>query len=349
MPVSLTFLALSAAAINGETRGVLSAGWTHVGPAEEHTFHLSLVPRQPDALAEAVTSVSDPRNASGGFRRYLTEDDLARLLKPVGLEPVEAWLHEAGATTQRQAHGSGQVLKVQASSAATEQLFGAPLARYRSGALVVSRALGVPRSLPPALPTHVSAFVEAVHGLFELPHRPGTRPRANLKGVSCDFKGELIDPNILKSQYGYPEPSEPRGGVSQGVAAFEDAEFSPDDVVAFEAYCELPRPCPLAPPQTCRRVPASPPVANDRRRADFGGHHAARCMQLMHRSAHQQYVGKPDPNLDPEPIPVHRSPSQRDPASEGAQPWRILRRGEPRHSVHCGHGCRYTVVVSFAD
>ena len=170
--------------------------------------------------------------------------------------------------------------------------------------------------------------------MFELPHRPSTRPRANLKGVSCDFKGDLIDPNVLQSQYGYPEPSEPRGGISQGVAAFEDAEFSPDDVKAFEAYCESIHPNLLPSPHrhVCRGLANFPRHIGDlaqcasRRVGDnFSQLHASMSSAIRLGNLPHKHTAVTRLQPDAEPIPLRRSPSQRESSSEGAEPWRVLR------------------------
>jgi len=108
----------------------------------------------------------------------------------------------------------------------------------------------VPGSAAPPLP----ASVEAILGMYDLPKPATTRPTAHAtpeveqggagptvaQQRDCQFKGDIIDPDVLAKQYGWPTPSNTTGKVSQGVAAFEDAEFKPSDVAAFEVAYKLP-------------------------------------------------------------------------------------------------------------
>lgn len=69
-----------------------------------------------------------------------------------------------------------------------------------------------------------------------VPPRPGYLG----KGLSCDFKGDIIDPDVIATVY---KTGGSKGGTtltSQGVAAFEDAEFKQTDVDAFQKAYNLP-------------------------------------------------------------------------------------------------------------
>ena len=240
----------AAAATSRAIMTMAPSTWRPVGlaPAEfAATFHISLNRRKPEALAAAVALVSDPRNISGRFRHYLSDDDIAALVQPISIIPVEEWLHSSGADVVRLASSSGQVLEVRANMSVVVALFGSTLSRYRSedGFEVFRSSTLSPPNVP--VPLRLRGLVEAVHGLFDLPHRPSTRPRMRLsreplhqQGLGCQFKGDIVDPTVLQQQYRYPNTSLPYGRVSQGVAAFEDAQFDPNDVTAFEAYYQLP-------------------------------------------------------------------------------------------------------------
>ncbi|KAL1521607.1 hypothetical protein AB1Y20_021266 [Prymnesium parvum] len=226
----------------GTALGALSLAWvegagsalpTRVLPNETVTFTLVLSRKRPSALADAVAAVSSP--ASPRFRQYLSDDELAALLEPSGLREVEEWLARdaPSAAIARRAHGSGQVLEVRARAAEVSRLLGVSLARF--GRLVRSAAQP---AAPPPLPRRVATHVSAVLGIYHLP--PPTPTRPTLRTASeCDFKGDVVDPDVLARQYGWTG-AKASGRVSQGVAAFEDAEFMPSDVAAFEAAYHLP-------------------------------------------------------------------------------------------------------------
>ena len=223
-------------------------------PHELVPFSLVLTRQRPHALAEAVASVSDPE--SSHFRRYMDDAAVAQLLQPTDLGAVESWVRRGApsARVQRRAHGSGQVLSVEAPAAEVSMLLGVQLRRV--GRLV--RA--VPGSAAPPLPASVEPHVETVLGIYDPGRSPTTRPTSAQAGPAveqpgdtgpsavaqqqrdCQFKGDIIDPDVLAKQYGWPTPSgkSATGKVSQGVAAFEDAEFKPSDVAAFEVAYQLP-------------------------------------------------------------------------------------------------------------
>eukprot|EP00935_MAST-01C_sp_MAST-1C-sp1_P000918 g918.t1 len=214
---------------------------------ENVTFGLVLTRQRPRALAAAVDAVSNP--TSPRFRQYLSDEEIASLLRPTDLEAVEDWVANGApnADVVRRAHGSGQVLEVTAPAAEVAGLFQIQLARF--GPLVRAADQDAPR---PPFPARVAPHISTVMGIFELPPRATTRPswstdatnnRSHEDGLSCDFKGDIIDPNVLAKQYEWPTPgneSEGPARVSQGVAAFEDAQFKPSDVTAFEAAYSLP-------------------------------------------------------------------------------------------------------------
>jgi tripeptidyl-peptidase-1 len=206
-----------------------------VAANETISFTLALTRQRPHALATAVAEVSDPE--SPRFRQYLSDQQLSELLEPTGLVTVESWLTDGmpSAALTRRAHGSGQVIDVSARAEEVSSLLGTRLARF--GRLV--RA-ATPDAPPPPLPPHVAPHVSAVLGVYELPTPAATRPSRVRVGTSCDFKGDIIDPNVLAKQYDWPAARAGTGRVSQGVAAFEDAQFNPSDVAAFEAAYSLP-------------------------------------------------------------------------------------------------------------
>ena len=217
-----------------------------VAPSENVTFSLVLTRQRPRALADAVDAVS--RISSPRYRQYLSDSEIAALLVPTNREAVEEWVYvdAPDASIVRQAHGSGQVLEITAPAAQVAALFRVTLARF--GSLVRAADQSSPR---PPLPDRVAPHIAAVIGVFELPPRASTRPSwpqapahdGGSDALSCDFKGDLIDPNVLAKQYEWPAAhgaGADTSHVSQGVAAFEDAQFNPSDVTAFEAAYHLP-------------------------------------------------------------------------------------------------------------
>jgi len=87
--------------------------------------------------------------------------------------------------------------------------------------------------VPPAL----LAYVWAVFDLVELLPVPPKRVFS-----SGGDPGDKVEPDVIHKQYGLTgeESIGGRTSTSQGVAAFEQAEFRPSDVAAFEAHYKLP-------------------------------------------------------------------------------------------------------------
>ena len=108
-----------------------------------------------------------------------------------------------------------------------------------------AKAVGILRSLSAfRLPVALETHVDAILGLDDFSPPPRAVRRQMSAGIGCDFKGEIIDPFVISTQYGIPNHTQVQrplgdGSWSQGVAAFEQAEFKQTDVDAFDKAYDL--------------------------------------------------------------------------------------------------------------
>lgn len=234
-------------------RDLLALLLPHVSAAavrddEVATFTLSLHSARPTALADAVFSVSDP--GSPRFRKYLTDAQIEDLVAPPAsaLAAVESWLSAALPRAVRRRGGHGSLVHVNCSAAAAAALFGVELAA--SGGTGAPRVVRCTSACAPRLPSSVAPYVDSVLGLSEPPAPPTTRPTRPAPTTAYSkcggWKGRPVDPNVLAKQYEYPSGGAAGcggaagSGVSQGVAAFQQAQFRQSDVDAFDANYSLP-------------------------------------------------------------------------------------------------------------
>jgi len=196
-------------------------------------------------LEASLAAISDSR--SPRFRKYLSDAEIADLVRPRdgAAEAVEAWAHEmmgGDVQLERSKHGEYVLLSSTASSVSKAfrgliddvSIFTHDASSTRALRAVAPSA--TPSSLvPSALKDHVSSVLDLTE-LFPIPPRK--------KNLSADGQpGDKIEPPILHKQYGLLDDPEAIGGrtsTSQGVAMFEQAEFRPADLVAFQKAYGLP-------------------------------------------------------------------------------------------------------------
>jgi len=223
-------------------------GWIASGQAAASTV-LSLKfimrPAEPSSsLDRAFHAVSDPLNSTGRFRRYLSHDEIAALVSPQpGAEKaLQEWWAAAGAKGHWTRSRHGDVLTMTCTVEHLLRVFPeAAMHRFEHPSMSGD---GIFRSLTPAaLPAALSDHVLSVLGLGDF-GAPPRAVRARSSKIGCDFKGAIIDPPVIAHQYGIPNastrPANAAQVSSQGVAAFEDAEFKQSDVDAFDKGYGLP-------------------------------------------------------------------------------------------------------------
>ena len=191
----------------------------------------ALKPADGEALEKTLLSISDPHHSR--FRQYLSHDGVKQLVKPVDgandavLSWVKKHLGEPSSSVfiskhEEFMHVATTLQKARSAFAINKDDL---TASKKSGTTIV------PISLTP--------YVYAIFGVFDTQPQSSRRAKFNVTG---QFKGIDITPQILYKQYNMG-PSDVGGKSdknSQGVAAFEDAEFKQTDVDAFQKYYKLP-------------------------------------------------------------------------------------------------------------
>jgi len=253
------FLACAAASARAlaihEAPAQLPHGWeadgTMLEASTQHTLRFWLKPsRGMAALEDKLMAVSTP--GSPEYRVFPSHADIAQLCAPRdGWEPeLRAWLGDGGdvhGPVELTVSKHGDFVSVTRSVSAWEGILGSglrfvrlsnPASKAKGRHVVrlepsprVYAARNSQQHVPPALTRHVAA----IFGLTDLyPIPAGAAATAD---PTCkQFKGQQVDPDVLAKQYRVPPPlTTPLAkGMSQGVAAFEDAEFKPTDVAQFQ-------------------------------------------------------------------------------------------------------------------
>jgi len=224
-------------------------GWyatsTKVDHLERATIRLALRSASKSALGDVFETVSDPK--SSRYRKFLTDEEVAHLVEPPPgtLKAVTDWVSSQlgeGAQVEQNRHGDG--LLVSATRRSLLQAFAGHIVNFTSFQHADSpgrrevRAVAVdgasPSSVvPSALLPHVWAAFDLVD-LLPVPVRRRERLGAD--------PGDKVEPPVIHNQYNLTESEciGGRTGTSQAVAAFEQAQFLPTDVAAFEKAYGLP-------------------------------------------------------------------------------------------------------------
>lgn len=224
-----------------------TSGWTAtndiVDPSALITIRFALRPAKPNALDEALAAISDPQ--SPRFRQYLTHTEIAALVSPAegAVKTVSDWIFaEVGGSVTMGQHGeyvflSAPVANLQRAFANCTQ----GVSTYRHDELARSSvrlvAADPSATLASLVPAVLRMLVWAVLDLVELLPVP---PKASLS--TSGQPGDTIDPDVIHRQYNLTDAGSigGRSATSQGVAAFEQAQFVPSDVAAFETHYKLP-------------------------------------------------------------------------------------------------------------
>jgi len=222
-------------------------GWeeteTKLDPATSMKLRFALERAEPSALEEALISVSNP--SSLRFRKYLNDADISHLVRPQNgaAAAVQQWARSTlgeGSTIEHSQHGD--YLWIQTTVDGVRKAFEGVI----EGLSVFSHEASKPsiRAVAPSA-TPSSLVPDALRGhvsaVFELVDFMPVPPRKKLD--ASKEPGDLIEPPVLHKQYGMSGSAADIGGrtkTSQGVAMFEQAEFQPSDLAAFQDAYALP-------------------------------------------------------------------------------------------------------------
>eukprot|EP00949_MAST-11_sp_MAST-11-sp1_P001914 g1914.t1 len=196
-----------------------------------------------EELERTLLEISSP--ASERFRQYISHEDIEKMCQPVAgaHDAVREWarstLGEGRHSVQLSKHGD--FVHVKAPVALFEMAFGREFALYKRTGFRFKLSEEEMRDVPGAeafIPSNLQKFVRAIFGLTDFYPTPS---RASAASACHDFAGEQIDPNIIQKQYrATGRGNFSKGKHSQGVAAFEDAQFVPSDVAKFQKDYHLP-------------------------------------------------------------------------------------------------------------
>jgi subtilase family serine protease len=188
-------------------------------------------------LKEALQRVSDPESQS--YREYLTNDQIKRLVKPefdVQEAKKAISLLFPNARIFSSLHEE-YILAEEISPSDISRVFsGTEMFLYRHSTLKNRTIIRSSESL--SVPSSLSRFVTKISGVHEKLPIPQSIKQERTLGSDPGIK---ITPPVIWKQYNVTDSDV--GGktsTSQGVAAFEDAEFRPNDVSAFQKAFSIP-------------------------------------------------------------------------------------------------------------
>ena len=200
-------------------------------------------------LEATFHAVTDPSNSTGRFRRYLAHEQIAALVAPMPGAAAAVQLWWAAATSEHtsnwQSSNHGELLTLETTPQQLKRAFPTATIAHLKHPTLDPQHIGILGSLTPVpVPAALDAHVLSMLGLDDYAAPPRAVRHRTSSGIGCDFKGAIIDPTVITSQYGLPNASAVPGGLSsswsQAVAAFEDAQFKQSDVDAFDKAYGLP-------------------------------------------------------------------------------------------------------------
>ena len=240
---AVLFVLLLAAAAQA---AVLRNGYRSVRPVadnEDVAFTIHMTPVDGSALERTLMDISNPRHER--FRQYLTHAQVSDLVapSPSHLANVHAWVakHFPGAEMSLSQHND--LMKVRTRAGLAAKAFGVTLALFEHNehpAFTIVRAKETGLAPDTIVPVELADSVKSIFSIVDIV--PLTRSlAAKTEGVQGD-PGVQVDPLVIFKQYNLT--ANDVGGSSsenaQGVAAFEQAEFRPADVAAFQKAYKLP-------------------------------------------------------------------------------------------------------------
>ena len=260
MPTFFTTLLIfiHASLLSGTVAEQVQHAWVEqmhpVGKGVEHELTFWLHAEKPDAIHRAIQTVSSPTSPS--FRQYVDDEEIRKLVAPkVGaVEQISMWLDTnlpGNYSTRLSKHGD--FLFVTALAHDWGFALGRKLAFFKHTSDRVSPVLrlsglnfqsGRAQHVGDSS-SHIPALSNIVRAVFGLSDVYPVLPAMDFDSECNQFKGAQIDPVVIRAKYGNKlPPSGGRPGLgkhSQGIAAFEDAQFLPSDVETFQRDYNLSR------------------------------------------------------------------------------------------------------------
>merc|ERR1711865_838958 len=208
-------------------------------PDARLTVTFVLRPAVSHDLEDSFLAVADPSNSTGRFRRYLAHHEISALVVPMpgAAAAVQSWWAAATSepTSNWQSSNHGELLTLEATPRQLKRALPTTVIAHLKHPSLGPRHIGIFGSLTPVpVPAGLDAHVLSMLELDDYAAPPRAVRHRTSSGISCDFKGAIIDPTVIASQYGLPNASAVLSGLSSGssqaVAAFEDAQFKQTDV-----------------------------------------------------------------------------------------------------------------------
>lgn len=246
--VLLLLLARVACAVLRGVRGALppsSFGWVEVderlrsGVEREHTLTFWLQGND-EVLFTAAENIASP--GSENYRQYLSHEKLQALIGPSHAESAQRttrWLVSSGVHNIRKGK-HGDFLFATATLEKWSNLFDGTFSEYENTHRESSRVFRLSGAAKRAIlaSEHVAGKAElegSVRAVFGLSDFFPVVSSSPLKSDCHEFKGDQIDPDVIAAQYKLNYDCESsKDARSQGIAAFEDAQFVQTDVFKFQ-------------------------------------------------------------------------------------------------------------------
>ena len=210
----------------------------------QHRLTFWLKPIDETALYKEIDTISNPKSLR--FRHYITDDAITKLVQSNGLEPLKTWLNTQTHhpfTIELSKHQDYAFVFLNVND--VSNLFG-QLTTYQQETHTIHRLASGVEPSKNHVPTELQSHVNAIFGLTDFyPLVKNLRPQAKEQaqdGICSQFKGKTIDPAVLQNQYNSTPYTGQRPGYgkhSQGIAAFEQAQFLPADVAEFQSNFSL--------------------------------------------------------------------------------------------------------------
>ena len=203
---------------------------------QDFVLRFRLKAKDPFALEKALRFASEP--GSPGFREYLSREEIEELVRPeVDLQYTKDVISSMfpDSVISFSLHREYVMVSNVSPSDISRVFPEITLSVYRHSIFTNHTIVRSSDPTQKPIPSELKSFVTTISGLSE--KFPIKSPR---KRLGSD-PGVKVTPPIIWKQYNMTDKDV--GGktsTSQGVAAFEDAEFRPQDVSAFQDAYDIP-------------------------------------------------------------------------------------------------------------
>ncbi|KAH9172029.1 subtilisin-like protein [Lactarius sanguifluus] len=227
------------------------ADWESIGPPPAGTvidLHVALMPRNENALIDALYEISTPSHPKYGT--HLSKEEVARLVTPhqVTLELVHSWFahHRVPSSSISTSHGGSWLTLIGVPISRANEMLGASYQLYRPAGTndsTILRTVGY--SLPVVLHTHVQTVAPTTNfsPMRTSRQTPSIRAKAAFADVgsrepvtamSSRNELEVVTPEVLRWLYktfAYVPAATDRNVL--GIAGYNDEYPSPQDLEWF--------------------------------------------------------------------------------------------------------------------